>query len=324
MPSEKSHYDVAVSFCHEDLDVALGIREALGDSFRTFVYAARQDEVAGTNGLESFRDIFRNRCTLAVVLYRARWGRTPWTRVELEAITDRFLNDGPAFLFFVNMDDSVPPAWVPEKLIRFSFSLFGLEQAVGAIKARALELGAVPTAVSPAQRAQRAQETIEFGMHRDLLFRTVDGVALAAAEAQRLVGLVASGLREARDAAPTLQLVVGASTQVAGVRIPGVTLFVSYYNPISNVLDSAKLFIRELRGGALVPGEEGRFYIHEQPTEIELIEFTPELILGHGWCWRASDGKTLSSEALADLAIARFFSLVDRLAAGDFSDRHES
>ena len=79
----------------------------------------RQAEVAGTNGLESFPHIFEQRSKLVVVVHRASWGHTPWTRVERTAVEARVLKEGPGFLFFVMMDDAPPPPWLPATHIRY-------------------------------------------------------------------------------------------------------------------------------------------------------------------------------------------------------------
>lgn len=317
MSEAKAHYDIALSFCHEDLSVALAIGERLGDAFRIFVYAKRQDDVAGTDGLESFRDIFRNRCTLAVVLFRSKWGQTPWTRVELEAITDRFLKEGPQFLFFVNMDDSSPPPWMPEKLIRLSYSGFGVEQAVGAIRARALEAGAAPSPPTPEQLALRAKEAFEFGKHREYLLRSYEGAEQAKQESQRVLALVYERFRKSRDAAPELEMSIGIEPGFVGARVSVITFYVVYYNWSVNVVGEARLRMRELHGGAIVPGEQGRLHFWQRPVELAESDFHPQLLLGKGWCWRSDDGRTFTSEALADLAVSRLFALVHRAAAGE-------
>ena len=59
-----------------------------------FVYSKRQEDLAGRDGVEAFREVFRHRNSLSVVLHREGWGETPWTRVEETAIRDRCLADG--------------------------------------------------------------------------------------------------------------------------------------------------------------------------------------------------------------------------------------
>ena len=123
--------DVAISFLNKDLDLAIELRDLLSDSLDVFVYTHRQEELAGTDGLESFRAPFRYRARLVVILYREGWGQTFWTRVEEEAITDRFLKEGREFLFVVMVDDSAPPPWLPDKLVRYNLKDFGVAQAAG-------------------------------------------------------------------------------------------------------------------------------------------------------------------------------------------------
>jgi hypothetical protein len=94
-------HDVAISFLHRDQLLAERVRDALTGQLDVFVYSRAQDEVAATNGLETFREIFRRGSRLVVVLYREPWGVKGWTGVESRAIEDRFLQDGPGFLVFV-------------------------------------------------------------------------------------------------------------------------------------------------------------------------------------------------------------------------------
>ncbi len=101
------NFDVAISFLHQDLGIATELHQRLIDGLRVFLYTREQKDLAGTDGTESFRAVFRSRSRLVVVLYRDGWGATPFTRVEYEAITDRFLKEGAEFLFFVNF---LPPA----------------------------------------------------------------------------------------------------------------------------------------------------------------------------------------------------------------------
>lgn len=95
MPIEKHDVDVAISFKSEDANLATDIRSRLGKSLDTFVYTAKQEELAGTNGLETLRMMFRRRAKLVVILFRTGWGETPWTRVEMEAINGPVPSRGP-------------------------------------------------------------------------------------------------------------------------------------------------------------------------------------------------------------------------------------
>ena len=92
MPYE---YDVAISFLGRDHGTAVALRELLAPSLRVFEFSSRQEEIAGTDGLATVRQVFGAAARLVVVLHRGGWGESPWTRVEQIAIQDRFLREGP-------------------------------------------------------------------------------------------------------------------------------------------------------------------------------------------------------------------------------------
>src|SRR5437899_11207412 len=95
MPNSTEYeYDVAISFLSQDVDLARELADGLSPQLRVFVYIDRQREIAGTDGLTTFRAIFRSATRLVVVLFRNGWGESNWTRVEEEAISDRFLKEG--------------------------------------------------------------------------------------------------------------------------------------------------------------------------------------------------------------------------------------
>lgn len=96
MARVSQQYDVAVSFLSVDEPLALQTHAKLSESLEVFVYSKKQEQLAGTDGLESFRQVFRADSRMVVVLYRDGWGQTPWTRVEEAAIKDRFLVSCPS------------------------------------------------------------------------------------------------------------------------------------------------------------------------------------------------------------------------------------
>jgi hypothetical protein len=136
-------FDVAISFLSRDLRLAETIRNELQPGLTCFVYSRHQEDVAGRDGLEQFRQIFRHDARLNVVLYRGGWGETPWTAVEEKAIEGSALHSRFRTLFLVQIEkEATLPVWVPETLINLQFAEFGLDGIVGAIKSRALELNA--------------------------------------------------------------------------------------------------------------------------------------------------------------------------------------
>jgi hypothetical protein len=98
-----------------------------------------------------------------VVLYRERYGKTPWTAAELAAIQDSCLKTACRSLLFVQLDKKDPqPVWLPDTHIRCVLGDFTIEQLAGIIMNKVQELGGVihrPNAMSEAQRVKRKPST---------------------------------------------------------------------------------------------------------------------------------------------------------------------
>jgi len=316
----KGLWDVAVSFLADDLGLAQEIRDQLSSSLRVFVYTHEQSAVAGTDGLESFRQVFRQDSRLVVVLYREGWGDTPWTRVEKEAITDRFLKKGAGFLFWIMVNrTSTPPPWLPERLIRFNFDDFGIEQAIGAIKARAREAGAEFRAETSAQKAQRLQELERFEAERSVLRHSDRGVRAAENTVGQLFAAIKGNVAEIATSAPDLQIQSGHDQQTMIVRGKTCSVGVYWYCRYSNSLDEARLRISEFQGLLGFPGQGG-FYITE-PKELATELFEADLTRDLGWCWRASDGDQLSTKQVADRVIEKLLRNTQRVVRGELPSR---
>ena len=65
-------YEVAFSFLQDDEQLALEIADRIRDrvSIGVFVYSERQDELVGTDGVDSFSTIFAEEARIVVILYR--------------------------------------------------------------------------------------------------------------------------------------------------------------------------------------------------------------------------------------------------------------
>ena len=70
-------YAVAISFLSQDEPLALELYGRLSQQLAVFVYSKKQEDLAGTNGIDSFRVAFGSQARLIVVLYRDGWGETP-------------------------------------------------------------------------------------------------------------------------------------------------------------------------------------------------------------------------------------------------------
>jgi hypothetical protein len=212
-------YDAAISFLNDDLGMAQRLRDGLAPHVRVFLYADRQQEIAGSDGLVTFRAAFRSDARLIIVLFRSGWGETPWTRIEQQAVEERFLKEGPSFLFFVMLDRiSQPPPWLPEYLIRFSMEDYGVDQAIGAIKFRLREMGANFRHETVIERAVRTEEIARFNEETYRLWRSTDGVREATRAALLLIDEVEKIATATRDAVSGLGMELGRKENYSVVR----------------------------------------------------------------------------------------------------------
>ncbi len=171
-------YDVAISFLSADMKVAEAIDAELEKGLRVFFFPRRQEELAGTDGLQSMRDPFLD-ATVIVILHRERWGNTPWTGVEQVAIKDRMLDGGWPGLMMVKLNDDPAPRWVPHTHINFALADFGVAQLVGAIKGRVSELGGVIRTQTMAEKAALVRKNDKFAAQRKDFQRSGRGVQAA-------------------------------------------------------------------------------------------------------------------------------------------------
>lgn len=147
-------YDVGISFIASDEPLALSLRDALQPPLSVFVFSKAQEQLAGRDGIEAFRTVFREKVQLVVILYRPPWGETPWTRVEKTAIEELAHEQGWERLMFVRLDKAPVPKWVPKPHLYLDFNRYTLADLAGAIKTRIVELGVELAPVSPADRAE--------------------------------------------------------------------------------------------------------------------------------------------------------------------------
>lgn len=324
MAIDKPKYDVALSFLSGDEPVAAAIYDRLSEGLEVFFFLRRQEELAGTDGLESMRTPFLENSRVVVVLYREPWGKTPWTGVEETAISEGCLKHGWSRLFFVVLDKaSTLPIWLPLTHVRFNFAEFGLEQAIGAIKARVLESGGAVEPLTALKRAELLTRDAEYlqdrrQMYSDSGIRTVhEKIAELFREiAARCDEIAAKGrivIRVGAAANPRLQLNECVLTNNS------VSLVVSWVQRFSNNIDDCVLVWREFNRKMPLPGERPMFV--SEATILRETRFPPELSRAreYGWIEQGTASPFFSSVALAEKCVIQFLDLVGRDDRGEIN-----
>jgi hypothetical protein len=65
--AENPTFDVAISFLYQDLALAQALFNQLSNGLEVFFFPRNQEELAGTEGLESMREPFRHESRLNLV-----------------------------------------------------------------------------------------------------------------------------------------------------------------------------------------------------------------------------------------------------------------
>jgi hypothetical protein len=317
-----SKYDVAISFLSRDEALASGLFDLL-EGLNVFFFPRKQEELAGTNGLESMREPFLT-ARVVVVLYRVPWGDTNWTRVEQGAITERLLKEGWDWLLFVQVDrENALPKWLPPTHVRFGLEQYGVEQLAGAVKARVQQQGGTierPNALSHAKRVQREAHLLADQMAFFHDRRWIEQNVYPQIEAlMKRVVLLTEQFRT--------ELGMGFVAHVEGrrcvVRDDRVSLNIGWKQSIFNsAVDDAELVAAEFNGPLFVAAE--RMMTVFSPSEIRRHRFTLTLSLSRELRWNeiGKKGEPLSTEDLADRLMSLFLDLLNRADKGQIDLMH--
>jgi hypothetical protein len=285
MPPRGPKYDVAISFLAQDEALALSVLGSLQPPHSVFVYSKAQEHLAGRDGIEAFRTVFREQAQLAVILYRQGWGETPWTRVERTAIEEFAHEEGWERLMFVRLDESPVPKWVPRPHLYLDYNRFTLTDLTGAVKSRLAELDVPIKVVTPAERAEAMARQRAFHEEtKELLTRSAEDF-LTAQES------LFEGLKEEAVAVSSRtgwRVAAGIGAGIGGfvVSAEGQGLQIVPQNLYANSARDACLWIREYAANLIVAEPGMRYFI---PAAMEFTN-TRRLDIRRmpaplGWCW---------------------------------------
>jgi len=314
-------YDVAISFLSGDEPLTLKLYEQLSESLSVFVYLKKQEQLAGTDGLESFRQAFLSQSRLVVVLYRDGWGKTPWTAVEEMAIKDRMLERGWQPLLFVMLDQlSTCPVWLPKSQIRLNYTRFAGD-LVGAIKLRLLDLGGELRIETALEKAQRMEAVSQAKAERNQKLAHEGGAAVRS-EWNNLRRVVDGKIAEIK---PHFELEHGGNESSHVIRTTVASLLLSLGAVPSE--SESQMVVQEFVGRLLLPEEASTGHMHvpgNEPQRISKHTYYLDYDAALGWCWRTEDGQLLKTDSLGELILKEILELHKKVESGKVTRRHRS
>lgn len=171
-------YDIAFSLLAQDLELAEEIKRRINSDVKCFLYSDEQKELAGKNGVEIFKNIFKVESRLDVVLFRKGWGGSGWTGIEEDAMQDRLFKNGEGFLFLVVLDNKDEiPNWVPISKIWVDYKRLGIKGLISILEERVRERGKELTIETSEEKLKRIEKNLEIKSKIREILNGVDGKA---------------------------------------------------------------------------------------------------------------------------------------------------
>jgi len=282
MAADEFRYDLAISFVAADEALATKLADQFEGRLRVFLYSRRQEQLGGTDGEKTFNDVFGKQSRLVVVLYRAGWGETPWTRIEETAIRNRAFDEGYGFVLFIPLDDKpTVPKWLPKSQLWVGLGRWGLTGAASVIDARFQELGGTPVQESIEHRAARLEKAVNFENFRKKYLSSDDGVRKAAAAFELLTSEVERRLPALKESAPSLGIEMKRTQNVFVLLGSGPALRVNWRARFCNTLSESEMEVSLWRGHPPFPGI--MYYERQHPIATKTL--LPDVLESEDACW---------------------------------------
>jgi hypothetical protein len=244
-PPVPDYVDAAFSLLAGDAEVAERLRDILVTKMRVFLWSDAQKDIAGKNGVAVFTELYEKRASLVVVLYRAGYGQTNWTRVEETAITSKLVHSGWKHVLIVSLDGT-KPSWAPASQLWFGLKQFGEEALADVIAARFHDLGSAPQPETIIERAGRVGTDREARKAAERWRNSDQGVLEAQAEVERLWKLLAQKVSGINAAQSAIRIDLRTSPdQVRHLRVDSAWTTMSWWLRYANVLSGSRLYVAE-------------------------------------------------------------------------------
>jgi hypothetical protein len=312
MENREYKFDVAFSFNSLDEGIATQLNDLLSDRLKTFIYSERQKEIAGTDGQESFSQVYGATARLVVVMYRPEWGQSPWTRIEMNAIKNRSLEDGWDFSVFIpTVERPTMPPWLPKTRLYVGLQRWGIEGAAAVIEARLADQGGEPHPEMVTERAARFARAAKLKVEKEM-FRRSDGGVLAANAAYAAFG---DSLDERITMITPLgvQLVSKRSQEYRIVSGAGVVNLICSWRPYyANNMENVFLNATFYKGFPELPGFMPSFH---EAIQLRNLRFSYELVRPdyHAWVLKENEGRRdFSPLQLAEYLLHSYLDIAEK------------
>jgi hypothetical protein len=242
-------YDLAFSFCQEDEALAIQLYDLLKTRVKCFIYIEQQKRLAGKDGEVEFNHVFGKESRFVAVLYREKWGKTPWTRKEETAIRNRAHDYGYGFVLFIPTDTSKVPDWLPKTQLWIGINQYGIESIAAILEQRVIEHGGEIKEETLPEKAERIERENQQKLRIRKLMDSEQGVKRMEDEMKSLYQQLLKKTSAINQNANTFTFQVNRlKIYDLEVRLSGYSLYFDYNLKWNNTLDDSKLKVRIYQG----------------------------------------------------------------------------
>jgi len=284
-------YEVAFSFCKEDESLASQLNDLIQERYSTFIYYERQKELAGRDGENKFKKVFRDEARVVVVLYSEDWGNTSWTRIESDAIRERAYDDGYNFTLFIPTQDNIKmPDWFPRQRLWYGIERYGFEGAASVIESKIQENFGEIRKETAEDRARRLQNKILFETQKKRFLNSLKGVKAAKDELSILFSSINDIGVNSTNRESGLIFMVHSKDNYCNFFNNDYCVQIKWESAYRDSLDGSYLFV-ELTKPMRNP---------HNPIIYSTIEYTFDMNQANSYGWISKENKFYKSKALAD------------------------
>jgi hypothetical protein len=304
-------YDIAFSFLSEDEAAISPLNDLLKDRLKTFFFPERQREVVGTDGEKTFSKVFQSETRMAVIIYRAKWGTTDWTRIEQTAIRNRGFDETYEFALLIPMEKPVTlPLWFPKQHIWFDLDRLRINGAAAVIEQRVRELGGLARPETIEDTAERIRQEIQFRNKRESYLLTKDALDDAKREALSIFAQIKEKVSKLNVPQSHLSFKISQEYDTLDVMSWGFILRISWYNGASNMLHESVLAVQ------ILEINHDRFEDRLPPTIHEDTQYDFDLNFQweHGWTKRQDRDRFFLSSQIAEAGLRMFLKYLGKPA----------
>lgn len=297
-------YEVAFAFLDKDEYLADQINDLIKDKLKTFLYSKKQEDISNTDSEKTVKDVLGKQSRSVIVLFSNKWGTTPWTRIEEEALRNRASKEGYNFLLFIPLDTPpTTPKYLPKTQIWASLAQQGIKGAATAIEEMVRSLGGESKEKSATNIVIKIKTEPQFEIERSKFLESVNGFEIATLELKKLFSALESEKNKIQESDKSSSLRYQKEDRKCIVHY-GEFSIRFYLQPAKNnpLMDSYLYF--ELQ-------KQGSSSNDPQILAIEEYHFEIKKVGVYGWIKDVDSNSFISSKELAEESIKLLLTQAD-------------